>query len=405
MRYKKNYILAIVLSTSIIISAFIIYTFPIPESVKKEEKSREESVRPKGVRLTLIHNPNESIVITWYTKAEADDPIVEYSIDDDLLDSESVEPDVEKLEYISEDSQEPILYVSCYIYTAELTDLMPDTSYYYQISSDDDNQGEIMKFTTFPNNIEELKILVISDPQTNDYSGNIDFFLDIIEDEDFDFYIHLGDVVKNGENQVHWNKYFKHLELLNAYKPGFYVEGNHDSREGSTLMYDNIPTLDFSYFYYFETFLFLLGLNTEDERVNSESFINSSLKQANETNVKWKISFLYKPIYSSRVKREDENVKWTEYFMNYSVDVIMYGHNHYCERQYVNNSHYILCPPIGDYKKESDDFEPRAFTQVIESIFGFMMININQTTLSLKTWGYEDEIEEFRQYDNLLITR
>jgi len=53
---------------------------------------------PKGVRLTLIHNYNDSIVISWYTEKNATDPNLVYSTNAALSSAIEITPTPHKLQ-------------------------------------------------------------------------------------------------------------------------------------------------------------------------------------------------------------------------------------------------------------------------------------------------------------------
>ena len=71
----------ITLIIGIIITASIIGNLMRPKS---------SDVEPKGIRLSVINDPSDSIAISWYTEAKASDPKVRYSLNPDLSDSEEV---------------------------------------------------------------------------------------------------------------------------------------------------------------------------------------------------------------------------------------------------------------------------------------------------------------------------
>ncbi|MHA1255376.1 MAG: fibronectin type III domain-containing protein [Promethearchaeota archaeon] len=117
---------------------------------------------------------------------------------------------------------------SAYFYTAELIDLQPNKTYFYRVSSDNNNVREIMNFTTLANKTDHVRFLVYGDSRTQRNVRSV-LASKIMENfnDSFDFSILLGDIVEFGSLQDQWNEYFSDTEVLNAYKQGIYVEGNH----------------------------------------------------------------------------------------------------------------------------------------------------------------------------------
>ena len=82
---------------------------------------------PEGIRLTVVNDSSNSMVITWYTTDSASDPKVIYSNDSVLTYNLTVIPSTKNI-------------ASTYIYTASLQDLESNRTYYYKISSDASNE-------------------------------------------------------------------------------------------------------------------------------------------------------------------------------------------------------------------------------------------------------------------------
>ncbi len=364
----------------------IVFSFFQFDIYFKKNFSEKNLIKPQGVRLIPAGNLNDSISIMWYTETKAKDPQVEYSLNSDLSCSKTQEPE---LNIVNE----------THIYKVELNGLTPNSTYYYQISSDSRHEREVMYFKTLPNDIKELKIIIISDSHTSDFSENNKFFFDIINTNyNFDFYFHLGDIVRSGRHQDYWNSYFRFTEQINAYKIGFYVEGNHDGKE-TLLIYDNILT-DSSYDYNFENLLFLLGLNTQGDRESTWEYIDEKL---NKTRSTWKIGIFHKHVFSSRRRREDSELEWVKYFKKYKVNAVFHGHNHHYDRLYVNQTYYFQCPSCGEYRTKEKDLKHNKYSQLKKSIFGFMMLEVTENLLHIEVYGHDGEKKNFCKQDEIFI--
>ena len=126
---KHKFLLLFSIFFVIIIVSVILIDINIQVSLKSSD------VDPKGIRLTVINDPSDSIVITWYTEGKASDPKVEYSINSDLSKSKE-QTAISK--YVD----------TTFIYTAEITELKANTTYFYQVYSDTKNKEGIYNFTT-----------------------------------------------------------------------------------------------------------------------------------------------------------------------------------------------------------------------------------------------------------------
>ncbi|TFF95807.1 MAG: hypothetical protein EU547_07120, partial [Promethearchaeota archaeon] len=184
---------------------------------------------PQGIRLTIINNLDSSIAISWYSNKIASNPQVEYSLNPNLEDSLSITPNVSNIS-------------SFFIYHTEINNLEPNKTYFYQVSSDSQNFRKIMNFTTLSNNSNITRFLAYGDSRTQREEREMiaeriyENFLN-----KFDFLIHTGDIVADGRVQEQWNNYFNDTEILNTYKQGIFVEGNHERGEYSNAkMYDNL---------------------------------------------------------------------------------------------------------------------------------------------------------------------
>jgi hypothetical protein len=225
MRKELKILFIGIISLSIIIASYSIFLLQKEESVNEKSDNDDNgsidvidlTFSPKGIRLTYIHNFSDSIVISWFTEKNASDPKVSYSLNSDLSSLIEIKPNMTKFSDFA------------YFYSAELINLQPNKTYFYRASSDNNNIREIMNFTTLANETDHIRFLVYGDSRTqrNVRSVLTSKIMENLSDS-FDFSILLGDIVEFGSLQDQWNEYFSDTEVLNAYKQGIYVEGNHE---------------------------------------------------------------------------------------------------------------------------------------------------------------------------------
>lgn len=145
---------------------------------------------------------------------------------------------------------------SSYIHTVNVTELTPDTQYYYRAVTDD-AESEIFDFITPPMASSEypFHLIAMSDMQID--NGNPNKFYEIIHDGIID-YVHdeysdllsegvqmiliAGDLVDNGWNYSAWkNEFFDSASPLFSQVPVYPVLGNHEANTGYYFSYFNLP--------------------------------------------------------------------------------------------------------------------------------------------------------------------
>ena len=376
---------------------------------------------PEGIRLTIVNDSSNSMVLTWYTTDTASDPKVTYSTDPTLIDSVTVVPTTKNID-------------STCVYSANLKNLESNKTYYYKISSDLSNEREILNFTTLPiRNTTSLKFLVFGDSRSQPEQRN-EVAKKVMENfDDIEFTIHTGDIVEDGRIQTQWDAYFNDVETLTKQIPGYYIEGNHEQK--SQNMYDNIP-LPYnglnSYYYNFSIGpVSFIGLNTERDASIQTTWLEDVLKKNNQDNdILWQIAYMHQPIFNSRSTRPDRSdliAAWCPLFEEYNLDLVFAGHNHYYERSYPMNrfkqfddsSSYNFKNPLNPmylitggagaplYVRDTNP----SYAPFYNSTYHFIIVEIKvddikeETTLTLETWAMPNDYSGIYLIDNITIVK
>ncbi len=417
-------ILLIVLSFTILIiksEIFLSGDLGSPKDSKNDLKEEDDKVpdshyTPKGVRLTIINDLSNSVVITWFTNADTSNPIVEYSTNSELLNSKEVKAITKKIS-------------GTFIYTTELSDLNSSETYYYSVSSDESHKREIMSFTTIANRgINQVRFLVYGDTrsQRDVRSALSEKIMGHFRD-DFEFTINLGDIVDDGRDQDLWNNYFEDTEELNAYKQGIYIEGNHE-KGLETLMYDNLPMIStennrYYAFSYGDIGLIILNSNSytidDDDQTD---WLNETLFQFSQKN-SFNFAFMHHPLLHNR-SQSCHREKWRPLFEKYNVSCIFAGHNHHYERSYpitnldllefdnselyryknLKNPIYFVSGSAGAPLYDLYDFD---FIAKNQKAYHFILVEIkkelDKTTLSIEVWGMPEDFGDLYLFDTITI--
>jgi len=426
MHKTKKLLIIGIISFSLIISSIFYYIILTENNRTSTSKDDEDPVilesTPKGVRLTFIYNYNDSIVISWYTEKNATNPKVVYSTNAELSLAKEIKPNSTQITSTT------------FIYYTEIVNLLPNKTYHYQVSSDENHKREIMNFTTMANkDSSNITFLVYGDSRTQRLERRIlaEKIMESFRDQ-FEFTIHTGDIVQDGTDQNRWNNYFTDTEVLNAYKQGVYVEGNHEGGL-STKMYDNLLMYGtqnnrYYYFSYGEIGFIILNSNYytefDDDQTN---WLNQTLIQLSQKNT-FIFAFMHHPLLHSDRSYPYHREQWRPLFDKYNVSVILCGHNHHYERSYplintttvpveyddselynyinLNDSIYIVSGGAGAelYNVNNDDFVAKS-----EKAYHFVLVDVKKepkkTTISLESWGTLNIFSALTLIDNVTLTK
>lgn len=427
LKSRKIFIISLI-SLSLIITS-IYYIWMIRESnldtISNDDDSDVIKLTPKGIRLTFIHNYNDSIVISWYTGVKATDPNIVYSNNSDLSSAKKIMADTK------------FIFSSTYIFYsyfnyAEIINLLPNKTYHYQVSSDENHKREIMNFTTMANkDASNITFLVYGDSRIQRIERRMlaEKIMESFRNQ-FEFTIHTGDIVEDGTDQNRWNNYFVDTEVLNAYKQGIYVEGNHEYGHLDTKMYENLLMYGtqnnrYYYFNYGEIGFIILNSNdyttTNDDQTN---WLNDTLIQISQKNT-FTFAFLHHPLLHSK-SNPYHREHWRPLFDKYNVSFIFCGHNHHYERSYpiinsttleydnserynytnLNDSIYIVTGGAG---APLYDVNNNIFIAEKEKAFHFLLVDVKKeptkTTVSLESWGTLNILGHLNLIDNITLTK
>jgi len=415
---KKPIVVMLLLFSGLLIAYPILYF----EYIKFQEsnETQNEINLPQGIRITIVDKLDTSVGISWYSTKNASDPKVEYSKSADFGVKTSIKAN---LSVIS----------PYFIYHAKINSLEANTTYFYRVCSDNQNRRDKMNFTTLATNLNITRFLAYGDSRTLRIERKMvaeaitGAFLDR-----FDFLVHTGDIVADGTLQEQWNNYFDDTEMLNRYKQGIFVEGNHE-RGGSSdaKMYDNLlmnstSAIRYYAFSYNEMGFIILNSNPyaagDDEQTE---WLNATLNVYAEKNV-FNFVYLHHPLLHE--DRTDQYFldNWRPLFDEYNVSIVFCGHNHHYERSYpMENSTTLeednsklynysnLTDPIyivaGGAGAPLYDVADDPFIAYAEKAYNFVLVEVEKTltntTLTLEAWKVLEDSSGCELMDNITIIK
>lgn len=291
-----------------------------------------------NISVSLGSDASTEVGINWSSPTSVDAAAVVYGISQGLYPFEQQAVEVNDAAGIG------------VFYEARITDLMPDTIYYFAVGSGDDMSEELtFKTGPVPNPVYgEFSFMVWGDSRGGDESINaeLDDLLNyVIANHRTEMHFFTGDATY-AELDDELTAWLGAVEEYNKITPIFATAGNHDidmakfySMFALPQNEDNVnlPEAYFSVDYANVHFVvlndnFLFGVNSND--------VTEWLRQdLAETDKLWKFVFHHRPLYSScnHGNAEDLIGLWEEIYNEYGVDIVFSGHDHNYERSYPLN--------------------------------------------------------------------
>ena len=286
------------------------------------------------------------MVIQWGTQEDTtlscpSDSNVEYGTSSDELNQSATGDD------------DMYLWTTC-IHTVTLTELAPNTTYYYRLGGSGE-WSDIFYFDTPEENPETITIGALADHGT---SSNAQETTNNMANDNFDLVIHAGDIsyANNlgagngwGDNTV-WDEYQNQIEIVASKYPHMYAPGNHEEDDDpygfdayETRFYNPGPN---SFWYSFDyEFIHFVSVSSEHDYEpgsTQHNWLQGDLENANNNreNVPWIVFFAHRPMYSSNGDGDGHGseIEFREamepLLFEYGVNLAIYGHDHHYERTY-----------------------------------------------------------------------
>ncbi|MFO8017994.1 MAG: metallophosphoesterase family protein [Promethearchaeia archaeon] len=311
----------------------------------------------RGPYLSWMDDPRTTMTISFETRKKQDFKIKfgkghdDPSDSHDLLNLEDSFNRIEKRDYDG-----------YYHYTITLTNLDPDTRYYYQIPKFIDKLSD---FKTAPNSTtSSYKFILYGDSrESNRIVGNQHYSLiDQMETEldfnEFSFIINTGDTAREHDEINLWNIHFDAIRDIARNLPYFVASGNHEWNNDDSWNLKDQPALDIqdfpeednpssniyslnevSYSFGFSNSFFIFIGYPHAGSKNTE-YINWLEQQLDIGNSSYDFTFvsLHRPPFDDREGDDgDDNPDIIKnecpLFHNYCVEAVFNGHNHVLAHQ------------------------------------------------------------------------
>lgn len=285
----------------------------------------------KQLRIAFGADPCTQMRITWQVESPIDSPIVEYGTTPEL----GGRAVAQRRTYPDETGV---------IYSALLTDLQPNTRYYYRVGSWHGGFSRAYTFHTPRRDPHDFTFTAFADHGTTSFSQRNTRNV-LAHNPTFHFI--AGDLSYANGRQPVWDVYERQLEVLSARIPTMVCFGNHenerigDRRIGYIASLTRFPMPDGNRYYYAFTIgnAFFVAFNSnEPDDTEQLRWLERTLADARRHRAyRWRIAFMHHPPYSSTARRGD-NARIVRAFVpileRYRVDLVIMGHNHNYERFY-----------------------------------------------------------------------
>lgn len=291
-----------------------------------------------------------TLTVTWMSDSLSDSSLVQYGQDD------AAENEMEGAAFQANDG----LGV---VHSVELADLEPATEYVYRVGGPGGGWSGEFGFTTGPAGpCAPFKFAAFGDNRPDvAWLPQIHWnpVLEETAQQGPAFFVHTGDIVKDGDDTGQWNTFFGSSEPYLSFLPFLPSIGNHDDGpgDGDSANYnqafalprnENSNTEDYYYFLYGNAIFVSLSSQTFSD--GDPPFLVQAQwldKVLTENPAKWKFVFFHHPIYSSHAKfdliftevefnhppdENGQNSALVPVLDKHHVDIAFFGHNHYYER-------------------------------------------------------------------------
>ncbi len=307
---------------------------------------------PWGVHQTFKEDPRFSRVVSWYTNGSTPTE-VKFGIN-----ASNLNQTVQGSSYVLADY---------YFHFVELTNLNPDTVYYYRCGSST-NWSQTFQFITAPSLPSRgIHFGALGDCRSNRDRRRAVNNLIINNGSYFgsypEFMLMSGDLVASGEDMELWRNYALDIENVSANITVMPIVGNHEfGNLWDSLFQENfvLPENGHQEWYYSFSYGFahITALDSENHGiapydVQDINWIKEDLElAAGDPTILWKFVVFHQPPFASasHAERLDIKAQWSPLFEQYDVDIVFNGHNHFYERHYpVNHNNEYNATGDPDY--------------------------------------------------------
>ncbi|MFA6571940.1 MAG: metallophosphoesterase [Bacteroidota bacterium] len=279
-----------------------------------------------------------------------------------------------------------------FVHRIILDSLMPDREYKYKTSQNSQTiEGGTFRTTVSPGS--DFSFAIFGDCRSNPKVASK--LSELIKKQDPYFSIYLGDLCINGKYDSWKREFFvdKQLDLI-AEVPFFNTIGNHEGWSQNTKTFLQAPFSksekpDYYSFDYGDIhFLILNSIGNCKKNSLQWKYAEDDLKK---TDKKWKIVAFHYPAYCAGGHGEDNTMKQitTEILEPNRVDIVLAGHSHFYQRNFVNGIYHFI---IGGGGAPLYSPETEFYTQKSAKAHHYAIVKLNGNKLTIKVYDIKNKI-------------
>ncbi len=286
----------------------------------------------------------------------------------------------------------------------KLKNLLPGTTYYYRVKSDD-LTGEWYSFNTAVNYEIHFSFIVYGDNQMN-FLRHTEI-ANQISKHDFDFIVNCGDVVQRGLRSDWDIEFFEPLKNILHSKPVYAAIGNHELNSENYYKNFSNPNNEHENYYSFEYgnsfFVFIDNPRAAypDKKYYTEFYpnspqyewIESELSSEKAQNAQWLFTISHIPSYVAGTQSyfPDNNKYLVPLFEKYGVDFSFSGHVHGYERGLVNGVNYIITAGAGGPLNKKGSLVLKQFKN-FKQVYNFCLVKVKDNRISFEAFDISNNI-------------
>jgi|GEM_PF-2716723 len=282
---------------------------------------------PYDIHLNWQHDTSTTMTIVWETTTATTGTTVQYGLDSSYGHTATGTTDNQGTNGL--------------IHIVEITGLPPATTFHYKCGDATGGWSKDYTFATSPTTATNFHFCAMGDSRDNPTE-----FKKIVNDANGTnpaFTIFSGDLC-GSDDPNDYDVWFSNWEQLGDHCPIMPAIGNHE--EGGSINYLHRFALPNNERWYSLNYsnIHIISLSTSEDSYapgsNQYTWLVNDLKAAaNDTSHPWKIAFFHNPPYNVGGHGGDTGVQnyLVPLFLQYKVDLVINGHNHYYERTYSLN--------------------------------------------------------------------
>ncbi len=303
------------------------------------------------------------------------------------------------------------------IHELVIEDLTPQTDYFYQAYSlDNDKQevrSEILTFQTAVNDESAFAYVVMGDSRT--YPKRFKVLAEKVYAERPNFVLNVGDVVSDGMKKDEWiTEYLDPAAKLMERVPTYVAIGNHERNASWFYQYSSYPAPENYYSFDYGNAHFTIIDSNADLSPESKQ-LEWIKKDISSSAAKWKFVAHHHPPFSSdkddygntdfsSSRKGDHRVQsLIPIYEKYGVDVVWCGHIHDYERTWpirdgkVDQDKGVVYIQAGGGGAELEYFAPSRswFTAKVLRNWQYCLVTIHDGTFSMMAYDIDGKMYDF----------